>query len=80
MRKLTCLEVHGMSTREVLEEFNERVDELGIASETDIVSVSELTPLAGTVVATLAGRTSAPKVRVLIVYWASAEARPTGFG
>lgn len=67
MRKLKCFQVSGMRVQEVLDELNERVEELNL-SESDILSVSALPPTMGTRIATPDG-TSEPKVEVVIVYW-----------
>ena len=40
MRKLRCFQVPGVSVAEVLDEFNERSEELGVQGEDDIISVS----------------------------------------
>lgn len=69
MRKLKCFQVSGLNVQEVLDEFNERVEEFRV-SESDIVSVSALTPTMGTKLATAKG-TADPKVEVVIVYWAN---------
>lgn len=68
MRKLKCFQVSGTTVQEVLDEFNERRDEFGV-EDSDIVSVSALPPTTGIKIATPTG-TAAPKVEVVIVYWA----------
>ena len=67
MRKLKCLQISGTHVQEVLDEFNERRKEFGVA-DGDIVSVSALPPTKGTKIATPTG-TAEPKVEVVIVYW-----------
>ena len=69
MRKLKCFQVSGLNVQEVLDEFNERVEEFQV-SESDIVSVSALTPTTGIKISTPKG-TANPKVEVVIVYWAN---------
>jgi hypothetical protein len=67
MRKLKCFQVSGLTVQDVLDEFNERVEEFGV-KESDVVSVSALSPTLGTKLATSTGTTN-PKVEVVIVYW-----------
>lgn len=68
MRKLKCFQVSGLTVQEVLDEFNERVEEFGVR-ESDIVTVSALPPSLGIKIGTSTG-TKDPKVEVIIVYWA----------
>lgn len=68
MRKLKCFQVHGLSVSEVLDEFNERAEEFGV-KERDIISVSTLPPDPKQVAVVREGET-APKVQVVIAYWA----------
>ena len=70
MRNLKCHDVHGESVDELLVEFNERADELGIASEKDIVSIEVLPPVPGRMV--VRDRTSpiTNLTRLVIFYWA----------
>jgi hypothetical protein len=67
MRKLKCLQMSGTFVQEILDEFNERRKEFGIA-DGDIVSVSALPPIVGAKIATPTG-TADPRVEVVIVYW-----------
>ena len=67
MRKLKCFQIAGVHVQEVLDEFNERRQEFGVADE-DIVSVSALPPTRAAKIATSKGSTEA-KVEVVIVYW-----------
>lgn len=67
MRKLKCFQVSGLCVQEVLDEVNERAEEINL-SESDIVSVSALPPTLGHKIATPKG-TADPKVEVVIVYW-----------
>ena len=69
MRKLMCYQISGVTVQEVLDEFNERVEEFGL-TESDIVTVSALPPTLGTKIGTSTG-TKDPKVEVIIVYWAN---------
>jgi hypothetical protein len=62
MRKLMCKQLEGPSVQEVLDGFNERHQEFGIESESDIVSVSVMRS-----VGSLASVIS--EVEVVIVYW-----------
>ncbi len=57
----------GLNVQEVLDEFNERAGEFGIA-ESDIISVSALQPTLGVKIATPQGSVD-PKVEVIITYW-----------
>lgn len=68
MRKLKCFQISGLCVQEVLDEFNERIEEFGL-TERDIVSVSALPPTMGTKLGTPSGLKE-PKVEVVIVYWA----------
>ena len=68
MRKLKCFQVSGLTVQEVLDEFNERAEELGV-TESDIVTVSALSPTLGVKIGTPTG-TADPRVEVVIVYWA----------
>jgi hypothetical protein len=68
MRKLRCYQIPGTSVQEVLDEFNERLQEFGV-SEDDILSVNAMP-------ATQAARIHDPNVgeknatlEVVIVYW-----------
>lgn len=70
MRKLRCFEVHGQSVSDVLEEFNERNEEFGIA-EDDVVSVSVLPAKPGHFLIREGAKKIEAMVRVVIVYWAS---------
>jgi hypothetical protein len=67
VRKLKCIQVSGMCVQEVLDEFNERREELGI-TDSDVISVSALPPTLATKIATPTG-TVVPKVEVVIAYW-----------
>ena len=67
MRKLKCFQVPGLNVQEVLDEFNERAREFQVL-ESDIISVSALSPTIGAAITTSKG-TSTPKVEVVIVYW-----------
>jgi hypothetical protein len=69
MRKLKCFQVGGLTVQDVLDEFNERAEEFRV-TEQDLVTVSALRPTLGAKIATPSG-TAAPKVEVVIVYWAS---------
>ena len=71
MRKLSSFELHGDSVGDVLAQFNDQAAGMGITSEDQVVSVSELEPLRDARVASLAGGHAPPKVRLLIVYWAN---------
>ncbi len=42
MKTLACRNVHAVYVEEAIQEFNNRIDELGIQSEKDVVSVSVL--------------------------------------
>jgi hypothetical protein len=68
MRKLKCFQVSGLTVQEILDEFNERAEELGV-TESDIVTVSAQSPTLGVKIATSTGAAD-PKVEVVIVYWA----------
>ena len=69
MRKLSHFEALGVDAQEVLNDFMNDAHELGVRSESDVVSVqiSEAGP--ETVIAMRSGRGPAPRVRVSIVYW-----------
>ncbi len=69
MRKLKCHQVRGMYVQEILDEWNERAEELGLVSESDILSVSTSPPTLTTKVMTPKGDKE-PVVEVTIVYWA----------
>jgi hypothetical protein len=68
MRKLRSFQVPGISAAEVLDEFNERAEELGIQDENDIVSVSVGPPTTGIGIVGPGGSVKA-SVEVTIVYW-----------
>lgn len=68
MRKLRSFQVPGVSAAEVLDEFNERAEELGIQDESDIVSVSVGPPTTGMAISAPGGSVKA-NVEVTIVYW-----------
>lgn len=69
MRKLKCFQVSGVTVEEVLDEFNERVDEFGI-TESDVVNVSVMQPTGMKKIHTPNGNRDA-LVEVVIVYWAN---------
>jgi hypothetical protein len=70
---LKCYQVSGLTVEEILDEFNDRREEFGIA-ENDIVSISALPPSLGIKVATPTGSED-PKVEVVIVYWSDKQLR-----
>ena len=65
MRKLTCSTAVGGSVKELLDEFNERINEFGI-EEKDIISVSALP-------STLSVKAGKPNnnVQIVIFHWAN---------
>lgn len=67
MRKLRCYEVMGLSVSEVLSDFNERADELGVTEE-NLVSVSAMAPSRPMKILD-GGKTKDATVQVTIVYW-----------
>ena len=69
MRKLKCFQVSGLTVQDILDEFNERAEEFRV-TEHDVVTVSALRPTLAAKTATPSGM-AAPKVEVVIVYWAS---------
>lgn len=69
MRKLRCFQVPGVSVVEVLDEFNERSEDLGVQGEDDIISISVGPPVPDIPVVGPGG-TVKPNVGVTIFYWA----------
>lgn len=67
MRKLSCYEVVGLSVSEILSEFNERAEELGVTEE-NLVSVSAMAPTRLMKILD-GGKTKEATVQVAIVYW-----------
>lgn len=68
MRKLQCKQVSGVWVQEVLDEFNDRRQEFGIA-DSDILSVSVIPATSETPIMRPDGTKGKPLVEVVIVYW-----------
>jgi hypothetical protein len=68
VRKLRCFQVGGFTVQDVLDEFNERRGEFGVA-DADILSVNALPSTSEIKSAAPDGSTQKPKVEVVIVYW-----------
>jgi hypothetical protein len=69
MRKLAHYEALGVDAQEVLDEFMTDALELGVRSESDVVSVQVTDAGAEAIIAMRDRRGPAPRVRVSIVYW-----------
>lgn len=67
MRKIKCYNIPGLSVQEVLDEFNERREEFGVAVE-DIVSISSSAPASSIKIAMPDGAIEA-KVRLAVFQW-----------
>lgn len=69
MRKLSHYEALGVEVQDVLDEFMTDAPELGLRSESDVVSVQVSDAGPEAVIAMREGRGPAPRYRVSVVYW-----------
>lgn len=69
MREVDCRVIHGIHPQDAIEEFNERVEELGI-EEDDIISMTVVPAWSTVKMHNPKGAAQAPNIALVILYWA----------